>query len=476
MISDYMVFLGDEGRDAIVIKRILTEFDLPLIGPPTSVGNMYLGPLYYYMMAVPMSIFWLNPVAAAMMVAILGTISVGLIYYLSRVWFGVVAAFVAATLYAVSPVNIIYSRSSWNPNPAPFFVLLALISFYKAHQSKNYRWLILTGVASAFLIQMHYLALILLPVLGILWVMEILLYKVGKDFYKNTIYGILAFLFLMSPLVVFDFRHNFINFRALQTFFGNRETTVNLNFLNSLARTIPIYKDNLIGSYMAAKQPLVTTILSLIVVFSGLWGMGVMALKRRIEYPIIILIVWMLIGVLGLSLYKQNIYDHYLGFLNPVPYLFIGALIYLIGKSNLAVFKSVLYFLSGILFVWVMYLNIVNSPLKYPPNKQLTRTQNVAKFIIEKSGNKPFNFALIAKHNYDAAYQFYLDYYGHKPKQVPFEVTGQLFVVCEDEICEPVGHPKYEIAGFGWTQIESVQEFQGVKVFKLVPYEDPDKE
>src|SRR3989344_7457131 len=61
-LPEYMTFLGDEGRDALMIRRILVEHDLPLIGPTTSIGNIYLGPLYYYMMAVPMAIFWLNPV------------------------------------------------------------------------------------------------------------------------------------------------------------------------------------------------------------------------------------------------------------------------------------------------------------------------------------------------------------------------------------------------------------------------------
>ena len=107
-----MTFLGDEGRDALMIKRILVEWDIPLIGPPTSVGNMYLGPLYYYMMAIPMSISWLNPIAAAAQVALIGVLTVGLLYYLVRQWFGKIPAILVSFLYAISPVTIIYSRSS----------------------------------------------------------------------------------------------------------------------------------------------------------------------------------------------------------------------------------------------------------------------------------------------------------------------------------------------------------------------------
>ena len=97
--------------------------------------------------------------------------------------------------------------------------------------------------------------------------------------------------------------------------------------------------------------------------------------------------------------------------------------------------------------------------------------------MITQSGNKPFNFALLSKNNYDAAYQFYLDTYGHKPKQVPFDITDQLFVVCEDPICEPIGHAKQEISHFGWARIEQESQVLGVKVFKLVanPTGEPPK-
>ena len=39
-LPEYMVFLGDEGRDALVVKKILVEKDFPLLGPVTSIGNM----------------------------------------------------------------------------------------------------------------------------------------------------------------------------------------------------------------------------------------------------------------------------------------------------------------------------------------------------------------------------------------------------------------------------------------------------
>ncbi len=472
-IDEYMTFLGDEGRDALVVKKILVNYDFPLLGAPTSVGNMYNGPLYYYMMATAMAVWWMSPIAAAAMVALVGTAAVGLVYYLARSWFGKVAAIVSATLYALSPVNIIYSRSSWNPNPAPLFALLGIIGLFKSRQTGNYLWLILTGGALAFAVQMHLLALILLPIFGTIWAYELWeKYKQKKEsrnFWKGFILALITFLILMSPLAIFDFKYNFQNYRALTTFFlGDRATTVNLNPLNTFERIPPLYYDNLINRYIAGDNfqlMIVVSVLVLLPLGAFIWNL---IKRKKFIYSFFVLNVWLLVGVMGLALYKQNVYDHYSSFLNPAIFILFGSIVNLINSLNS---KKVNQYIRGAFFLLFLALVIVNlqiSPLLKEPNRQLQRTQEVAKFVIQEARNEPFNFALLANGNYDAAYQFYLDEYGHKPAQLPFEKTDQLFVVCEDEVCNPVGNAKFEIAAFGWALVESVKEQSGTRVYKLI--------
>lgn len=479
-LDQYMTFLGDEGRDALVIKRILTTGDIPLIGPPTSIGNIYLGPLYYYMMAISMAIFWLNPVAPAGMVAFIGTATVGLVYYLSRIWFGRVAAVVASLLYCLSPINIIYSRSSWNPNPTPFFALLMIFSLDKIVKSKNFLWFILAGISIAFAVQMHYLALILIPVTFFIWVLFLIRKYKGLDklnyFWRGSLGGVIAFSLLMSPLLLFDLKHDFTNYNAIKTFFTNRETTVNLNIFNSFSRINPIFADNLISDYISGPNQYLVILVVVLIAIPILWASFLRIKKKVLHLPIYMLGVWLVVGITGLSLYKQNIYSHYLGFLNPTPFLLLGASFFVINKIKKDIFRTSLLALYLIVIVALVVVNIQRLPLLKEPNNQLSKTQEISKFVIEKSDNKSFNFALIAKSNYDAAYQFYLDLYGHKPKQLPFDKTSQLFVVCEDQICQPIGHAKYEIAAFGWTKIQSEEQIEGVKVYKLIHNEEQEKQ
>src|SRR3989338_5083451 len=70
-LSDYMTFLGDEGRDVLVVKHLL-EGDLVGLGPTASVGGFFTGPIYYYFMAPFLWLFKLDPVGPAVMVALFG--------------------------------------------------------------------------------------------------------------------------------------------------------------------------------------------------------------------------------------------------------------------------------------------------------------------------------------------------------------------------------------------------------------------
>src|SRR5258708_30557653 len=108
-----MFFWEEKGGDFIIVRSFLEDNPPPLIGPGTSIGNMYLGPLYYYLMALPLLLANFSPVGPAIFIALLGVATIFLVWYIAREWFGKYAAIVSSLLYGVAPVVIIYSRSSW---------------------------------------------------------------------------------------------------------------------------------------------------------------------------------------------------------------------------------------------------------------------------------------------------------------------------------------------------------------------------
>ena len=51
-------------------------------------------------------------------------------------------------------------------------------------------------------------------------------------------------------------------------------------------------------------------------------------------------------------------------------------------------------------------------------------------------------------------------------------VTDQLIVICEISECKPLGHPLWEIAGFGRAQIVGEWDVSFVKILKLTHYRE----
>lgn len=472
-ISGYMTFLGDEGRDVIIVRRLLVEGHPPLIGPGTSIGNMYLGPLYYYMMAPALLFANFSPVGPAVMIALLGIITIWFVWYTGRIWFGNVASLVAAGIYAISPTVITYSRSSWNPNIMPFFALLCIYSIWKVWRDSNYSWLVVLGVSFAFVLQSHYLGLLLAPTLIIFYVLGYLKAKSPRESskaFKFSVYGMVAFLALMSPLFFFDLRHNWINSRAMYTFFTVRQTTVSIRPWTAIPSFYPQF--SVIMSRLVGGQNVVAGEVASILAIASLLYVIVVNWRKigKINPAYFLLFSWIGFGILGLALYKQNIYDHYYGFIFAVPYFLIGIAVSILGR-----YKMIGKVAGLIAVAYLVFVNVMNSPLRYAPNNQLQRAFDVAKKIEEESGGNRFNLGVIAERNYEDGYKYFL----LKDKasvvdidsQVKGSITNQLFAVCElspTSKCDPTHNSSAAVANFGWSKIDSSWEVDGVIVYKLV--------
>ncbi|MAG59877.1 hypothetical protein CMO96_03770, partial [Candidatus Woesebacteria bacterium] len=437
-IDEYLTFLGDEGRDVRIVSRFVTDFDLMFIGPRTSIGNMYLGPLYYYLIAPFLALWRLSPTGPAVLVAILGTATVFLVWFVAREWFGKVAAFSSALLFAMSPVVISLSKTSWNPNIMPFFALLAIYSIWRVWRHHEWKWLLVVGASFGFILQSHYLGLLLLPTIILFWILTLrdLHSKVG-NFLRHTMLGSVIFAILMSPLFIFDAKHGWRNFESMRIFFTERQTTVSIKPWNAIPDLWPLWQDQVVTRLVVAKSE-TWGLWAAIIILIGAICLGYGLYKDRDKFRLqsfALVSVWIFIGLVGLGLYKQHIYDHYFGFVFMAPFLLIGGILQKIWDTK---FKLLVI----IIVVGLLWINLQENPLKYPPNRQMQNVQQVNQKIIEESQGKPFNFALISKNNYEEGYLYFLEQrkapvLAIDPQRYEETLADQLFVVCENPICEP---------------------------------------
>ncbi|HPT65880.1 MAG TPA: glycosyltransferase family 39 protein [Candidatus Woesebacteria bacterium] len=468
-LSDYMEFLGDQGRDVTIIKDFLKNGNLFFIGPQTSIGNMYLGPFFYYLIAPSLLLSAYNPVGPAVFIAILSVATVALIFFIGKKWFNLKTAYIASFLYAISPVVIKYSNFIWNPNVMPFFSLLFVYFFFESFRSKKFHYFIYASLAFVMVMNSHYLGLALLPFTGYFWLYSLIKFIRSKSselkpFIKYTLLAALIFIISLTPQILFDIKHNGQNVKALLNFFTYRETTVNIKPYKAIPE-MPAIFNQINTNLLAGKESNTTGGIIISITFALLILFTLFKFKKQ-KSTYWIVFIWYLSGIAALALYKQHIYPHYFAFLFPPIFILIA---FLIQK-----FK----FIGVPLFALITFFCLKEIPFRWQPNYQLKTTIKIADLIISNSDNKDFNFALLAKQNYDPTYRYILDEKEAKIVNLPEKMAEQLFVVCEPfQIdCNPINNPEWSVAAFGWAKIDNQWEINGIKIFKVIHNPDGKKE
>jgi 4-amino-4-deoxy-L-arabinose transferase-like glycosyltransferase len=488
LISDYMTFLGDEGRDVLVVLGIL-QGHLTLLGPRASAGDFFTGPIYYYMMTPFLWLFRLNPVGPAVMVGLIGVLTVWLTYLVGSEFFDKKTGLIAAALYSISPLVITYSHSSWNPNVVPFFSLLTLYILYKAVTTvRSWKYYLLVGFLLGICIQLHYISLFLAAIVAVsLFIMHRFLNNkvLVLPLIINYLEIFVGFLIGFSPFIAFEFRHGFPNTKSIIKFITTDTTQKGYEtytafyqpigdvFFRLFGRLVFVYPSPDLYHLYSLIQLQLFGLLVLLIAFASI----AVLYKNKNKFVVILVSVWLILGVLLFGLYKKPIYDYYLVFMFPLPFLLIGNLI---SKATELKKGKFMYgmIIAAFLFIGIFGYNLYHQPFQYPPNKQKAQTEGIAKFVIAQTNNQPFNFALLSagRGNSDYAYVYYLTILNHAPITInnPQDdpqrktVTSQLLVVCEDLQCKPLGNPLWEIAGFGQAAVWKSWNLGVVKVYKLV--------
>lgn len=208
-LSDWLFFGMDQEYEALIIQNLLELKHIPLIGVNASDTGLYLGPLFIYIASIPYALFGGNPLGGAITASLLGVITTLALYRIGRELFTKRIGAIASICYASSFLIAYYDRQFWNPTPVPLLSLVMGLSLFKVLQ-KNLKYFYIFFVLLGFSLHIHLSLLIFLPIsIYVFW-------KQRNIFTRRTIVsGILLFLLLQTPQIVFEFRHNLTNSKAI---------------------------------------------------------------------------------------------------------------------------------------------------------------------------------------------------------------------------------------------------------------------
>ncbi len=412
-IDKTYIFNNDEGRDALIAYRMIDTRQPVLLGPETSVGNMYLGPFYYYMMVPSMLISGLDPAGPAIMVGLLGIITTALLIYLGKRKSGYIAGIAAGLFYALSPVMVHYSRSSWNPNVIPFFIALLLLIYPTKKLWHSLSFGLITGI----IFQLHYVALI---VPALLLLRDIWIGIQSRTWKTLSIQvGMIALGFTISslPFWLFEIRHAFVNTQAFMTYLVEKGGVNNFGYPPYFTRLINNFK--LLVTGLIGSSSLISTKVSLLTMVAGALTLIIYAFSLRG-----VLTFLTLASIVAISVLKENINIHYLAFLFPIIPLVIGQAV---AKKGVLRITTILLLLSLIAPSY--------SSLKYNLDEVISsqprRAKETASYINKEAVGRPYN-VVNTQGSYATTIMYYLAISDNPPKN---DLQPLIFDVCERALC-----------------------------------------
>lgn len=413
-------FLGDQGRTMLVMRRFIEDGIVPLSGPTTLSGHS-LGPVFYYLLA-PGYLISHGPFGVSMWSALLGVLSVVVLYKAVSLMFGVWPARVVSLLWAVSPVIVSADRIIWEPNLVPLWSVLFIFLLYRAYREwHGYLWAGV-GAVVGVLIQLHYPNVYFLGLTAVALIgAKIYRGRSYKDILINLSLFMAGFITVLLPFLWYEFTVGFRDITGIASIIANGTGAV-MGKRAMLWQSLD-YSYRVLGRMVPEMSRIPAAILLL------LWGIFVLF---RPTHKNIFFSLWFAGGIAAMVRYSGVVHDHYLFFLIPVPFFMLAAVVSSVTRPVWK--KVVLLCLTGLILYQFMQTDIGN----YGKN-DLARVSRAVARMKADAGQERFSFTLINTRSFsDLHYRYYMSVMGLHPVPVGDTGYGKLYVMCENARCPTV--------------------------------------
>lgn len=399
-------FEADAEEIALKSTEIL-KGDLALLGPKTSVGGFSIGPLFSYLWAISSFLFKGNPVAGAYTAAVIGLVGVVAVYVAGKIFFSNKAAFIIAFIWSVAMSIVLNDQISWAPVLLLPSVIILLLGAYIAIKKSIGLPIAAFGAILGF--QAHFGIFLSVLAVFIFW----LFYrpKINK---KNIFTSLSVVVLGLSPNIVFDLTHNFVNFKRLFLVFSHNPTGTSADF-NKIFFTASNYNISLLIPY---PSKMVANILFSLIMLIGIFFF----VRDKKGRPLLLLfLLSIILPIITFLFYKSNFTEYYLVMIIP-PFLFL--LGYLIAKLFEIKFGAIV-----ILLLVVIGFNQIKSNIFYKRAMSLGDKKDAVAFIIKNGGKTGYGVSLSTEAGWDHGYTYIFSYYGASPNIPPKKGETKIFTI-----------------------------------------------
>ena len=379
-MDELAVFLADQASDSTKVYNI-THGDFTLLGPITSVGGFYNGPIVYYLMAPFFFLMKNQPLSGTVFQTTLSLLTIPLLFLIGKKIKNETVGLLASFFFAISPLMVEYSRAAFNSYPAIFFSTFILYLFVTLNERFPRVRYTLLGLCIGWIIQMHYFTVVFLTVAAVYpWLSS---KKIQKIPYFILV-GI-GFFIGISPFLLFELRHDFLNIKLMMQYF-NSSPIQEKNLLHGL-----IIWPKIVGHILFGNN-IILGILGVIALPLYLYSI----LKTRpvlIKKLIPIGLLFVFVVLLGI-LYSRYMQLHYVISVHTAFFLLFALTVYYAFKKNILLITG---FGICLLLLNMQAWNLQLAKHYDQDGLNIKDFQLAAEIITKDSPKKSFNVAMHAQ-------------------------------------------------------------------------------
>jgi 4-amino-4-deoxy-L-arabinose transferase-like glycosyltransferase len=386
---------ADQGHDMLVLRHLAFDGQIPLLGPPTSIGDFHHGVLYYLLLAPAAFMSGADPVAVTTWIALGGIAAVATTGWLARSIGGPWAGIAAGLVLAASATAVEESTFIWNPNLIALSSSIALAAAWRAHRTGRARWWVLAGVAAVVTMHCHVLGVILTPIVAALLVADWRARRHGRSSVARRIgWAAVAWVAIAAlsyvPLAIHELGSDASELRAAAAFLAGGggsspialPARVPIVFFRVLGWPLTgLLTDALLAAFLAA------LLVAAIVIWRGWLSRGVEAGERTGVRWLGLGLAWTVLalaaGASGLATIVPGLpNDHYHAFADPMVVALVGiGTAALIRRGPWAARLA-----AGSIVVLIVGFNLATQPAAVAPDGGWRAAQAAAQRVASGSG------------------------------------------------------------------------------------------
>lgn len=383
-----------------IVKDIVIEKHIRLVGQITSTDGIFIGPLFYYSLIPFYLLFNMNPIGSAYFTVVIAIFTIVSYYFVFSKIFNRLVGTVAAFLHAVSWSTIGYDRWMVPTITTKLWAIWYLYTLIQITRG-NFKILPLLAILIALIWHIH---LALLPTL--LAVPAAFVIAKKKPYFKQIIISFATFIVASIPLILFEVKHNFIQLKSLfGVFFVKQEGGEGWYKFQVVIDKISENTSTFLLAPISLPE-IIKIPLTIAVLLSAFWLIKTRVCKFK---EVIVLFTWIFGVVAYFSLSSMIVSEYYFTNLEIIFMLIVALIFYGIFKSNIFG-KYLVFSILTLLLIRNFYLYVTANPY----HVGYVERKAIAEYITSDAKQKNFpcvgiNYITLPGENVGFRYLFYLN-------------------------------------------------------------------